>query len=320
MRLPHSLINSKFFLFDSAVELVGAVGSDISQDDIAEIQRLDELGLAPVISRDVLAVMIGVNPGLIWSMERNPSKYYRHFIIKKGKGNRHIFAPKVALKIIQKWLSHQFGEIYSPPEHVFGFVPGRSHLQAASVHCGASWVFSVDIKDFFPSITAAQVQNTFVAMGYNASASEFITRFCCLSGVLAQGAPTSPILSNLAFREADKKIADIASHYEARLSRYADDIVFSGTGELPTDLPTKVAQLFDELPWNLAPEKTEAAILPKRLKVHGLLVHGNHIRLTKGYRNRIRAYQHLLASGKILEEDRKRVEGHLKYASQVSGS
>jgi hypothetical protein len=320
MKLPHPLVDSKFFLFDSAAELISAVGPDISADDVAEIQRLAELGLPPIISRDVLAVMIGVNPGLLWSMERKPFKYYRHFTIKKGMGERHIYAPKVALKIIQKWLSHHLGKFYSPPQHVFGFVPGRSHLQAASIHCGAHWVFSVDIRNFFPSVTAAQVQNTLVTMGYGAHASAFMTKFCCLSGVLAQGAPTSPILSNLVFREADEQIADIALHYGARLSRYADDIVFSGTADFPDDLPAKVGKLFDELPWDLAPEKTETAVLPQRLKVHGLLVHGDHIRLTKGYRNRIRAYQHLLAAGKILEEDQKRVKGHLKYASQVSSS
>lgn len=58
-------------------------------------------------------------------------------------------------------------------------------------------------------------------------------------------------------------------------------------------------------------------MLPNRLKVHGLLVHGEKVRLTKGYRNRIRAYKHLYGKDKIKDEDVKRIVGHITYASQV---
>lgn len=307
-------------MFESAAELVTALGPRVGLGDVAEIHRLAQLGLPPIISRDALAVMIGVNPGLIWSFEKRPGRYYRHFQIPKGSGVRNIAAPKVALKAIQKWLSIHFEKCFMPHTHVYGFVPGRSHLQAASVHCGAKWVFSVDIRNFFPSTSAHLVKRALTTLGYSAESSDFLTKFLCLAGGLAQGSPASPVLSNMAFIEVDALLAAMAANYGARLSRYADDIVFSGVNEFPPDLPVQIAQLFARLPWNIAPEKTETAIAPQRMKVHGLLVHGDQIRLTKGYRNRIRAYQHLMTSGKIRDDDWRRIKGHLMYARQVSSS
>lgn len=317
MRLPHPLVESLLFQYETVDDLVLSLGPDITPTELADIRRLVALGLPPVISRDVLATIMGVNPGLIWSMERRPDKYYRYFPIKKGVGERHIFAPRVALKIIQKWLSYHFARAYKAPSHVFGFVAGRSHLQAASAHCGASWIHSVDIRDFFPSTTANALSRKLVELGYNDLSSNFITKLCCLNGQLAQGAPTSPPLSNLVFNCMDNRLLEIAERFGARLSRYADDIVFSGTHQFPEELPACVADIFVDQPWQLAPEKTETSILPHRLKVHGLLVHGDKIRLTKGYRNRIRAYEHLQDNGRILETDASRVSGHLMYAKQV---
>jgi len=49
---------------------------------------------------------------------------------------------------------------------------------------------------------------------------------------------------------------------------------------------------------------------PKKLQRH----------LTKGYRNRIRAYRHLLSAGKIQGKDIPMIQGHLAYADFVEPS
>ena len=319
MRLPHHLVESRFFQFESVDELISALGISISPQDAEEIKYLSNRGLPPVVSREVLATIVGVNSGMIWSMERNARKYYRSFIIPKGTGQRQIYAPRIALKIIQKWVSYHLTKLYEPPAHVFGFVPGRSHLQAASQHCRAQWIFSVDVREFFPTTSYSQVETTLQHLGYGTVASALLAKLCCLNGSLAQGAPTSPPLSNFVFRDVDQDLSEIANLFGARLSRYADDIVYSGLGSFPDELPQAVNQLFEKLPWKLAPEKTQIAKLPQRLKVHGLLVHGDHIRLTKGYRNRIRAFEHLVRYGKIKKSDVSRIRGHIQYANQVSG-
>ena len=151
MRLPHQLLELQWFVFTSVDEFIHAMGPNCPPAEIDEIRRLSVLCLPPVSSREALSTMLGLNTGLIWSLEHRTHRYYRNFMIPKGKGFRQIAAPKIALKIIQKWIATQLERLYSPQEHVFGFVAGRSHIAAASKHCGARWVLSLDIKDFFPS-------------------------------------------------------------------------------------------------------------------------------------------------------------------------
>jgi RNA-directed DNA polymerase len=181
MRLPQHLLESPYFVFSTVDEVVKALGEAIDQNEILEITRLSELRLPPVTSRSSLAVMLGINPGFLWSLENRSRRHYRHFTIPKGKsGVRHIDAPKIALKIIQKWLSIHLQANFLAPEHVFGFVPGKSHIKAAGIHCGARWVYSVDIKDFFASTPSDVVQTAFQRMGYQGDSPRLLSSFCCL--------------------------------------------------------------------------------------------------------------------------------------------
>jgi RNA-directed DNA polymerase len=194
---------------------------------------------------------------------------------------------------------------------------GRSHAAAAAEHCRARWVFSVDIKDFFQSTPTELVALSLEKIGFTEQGSLLLSSLACLRGVLAQGAPTSPVLSNICFDSIDQKLLKVALQHNVRLTRYADDIVFSGTSEFPLILRDQVLEIFVEGPWRLAAQKTKLFELPDRLKVHGLLVHGESIRLTKGYRNKLRAYRHLLSIGGIRDSDRAKVIGHVIYGAFI---
>lgn len=317
MRLPPSLLESQYFLFSSFAELSKALGEVAHPDELVDAKKLILRGLPPVTSRLALATMLGINPGLIWSFENRPRRHYRSFSIPKGRTTRQIDAPRVALKLIQKWLSVHLSHAFQPADHVYGFVSNRSHVQAAARHVRARWVFSIDIQDFFPSTPASLVAESLRTIGFGDHGAELLSRLACLRGALAQGAPSSPVLSNICFQHVDEQLITIATKYGGRLTRYADDIVFSGTDEFPPTLEDDVEALFSQGPWKLADQKTQISQLPDRLKVHGLLVHGERIRLTKGYRNRLRAYRHLISQNGIRDEDLAKVKGHLNYAACV---
>lgn len=317
MKLPQSLIDSPFFQFTSLAELERALTGLVPAEELTEAQSLALKGLPPVTSRNVLAAMFGISPGLIWSFESRTAKYYRTFFLPKGNRQRRIDAPKIGLKVIQKWLSVQLQKSYQRPDHVFGFVAGCSHVDAATKHCRARWIFSVDIKDFFQSTPQDMVANSLKEMGFPEDTAKLFSVLCCLNGTLAQGAPSSPVLSNICFKPLDDRLAQIARDYDVCLTRYADDIVFSGNQELPEGLREAVMALFGESIWQLAEEKIHFSALPNRLKVHGLLVHGENVRLTKGYRNRLRAFKHLMAKDQIRPDDIDKVRGHLVYSEFI---
>ncbi|MBN4054442.1 RNA-directed DNA polymerase [Nitrospira defluvii] len=283
----------------------------------SKIKRLLEQGLPPVVSSRCLGVLFGYSTKFINAMAQQNWKYYRSFTIRKGKKKRKIQAPKVALKVIQKWFGHHLSESLSFDDHVFGFVPGKSAPFAAKQHTNARWVYSVDISNFFPSTPKDVISTTLVDIGYSEKAAKLMSGLLCHRDYLAQGSPASPILSNLVFRELDKQLKEIAGNNRIRFTRYADDIVFSGVDQFPENIKEQVNNLFADSCWVLSKEKEYFSEIPKRLKVHGLLVHRDRPRLTKGYRNRIRAYKYLLETGQIEKRDLSRIMGHLNYAKSI---
>ena len=281
------------------------------------IRELVERNLPPVVSSQCLAILFGYSTKFITSMANRNWKYYRLFSIQKGKKTRHIQAPKVALKVIQKWFGNHLAQSTTFQDHVYGFIPNKSAPKAAAQHANAKWVYSVDISDFFRSTPATVVKEALTNLGYSDSAAKLLSQLLCFKKNLAQGSPASPVISNIVFRDIDDQLKALADQYQLRLTRYADDIVFSGTQEFPEIIKSEVEKMINGTCWKLSAEKEYYSHLPKRLKVHGLLVHGESPRLTKGYRNKIRAYKHLMNSQKVKEKDLSRIQGHINYSNSV---
>ena len=59
-------------------------------------------------------------------------------------------------------------------------------------------------------------------------AQRFLTNARLRDAHLPQGAPTSPALANLAAWRLDRRLAGLAAGFGARVTRYADDLAFSG--------------------------------------------------------------------------------------------
>ena len=305
--------------YSSIEDYLSALSPDMRAMHEREIRMLFSSNFPPVVSARCLSTLFGYSTKFVHALSERNQKYYREFRIRTGKKHRKIQAPRVALKVIQKWFGFHLARAIPTEDYVYGFVSGRSAIDAAAQHCGASWVFSVDIEDFFPSTRAEIIIRELIALGYSEKGAKLATQLCCFSGHLAQGAPSSPALSNLAMRGIDCNLKETADNLGVKFTRYADDIVFSGYGEFPEKLREKVVSIFNNSNWKLSANKEYLAEIKngQRLKVHGLLVNGERPRLTKGYRNRIRAYRHLLDSEKVRPEDKRKLLGHVRFAESV---
>jgi len=309
-------------LLVSFTELNGYLSalSDESRERYQEkISTLFDAGLPPLVSISCLATLFGFSSFFVQAMVKNNNKQYRSFIIKQGKKKRKIDAPKVGIKVIQKWFGFHLSKCIEVKDCVYGFIPNRSAVDAAARHCNALWVYSVDIKDFFPNTNETTVNNALVNLGYSDKASDLLVSICCYQGSLPQGAPSSPVLSNLVMSDVDSKLVQIAIDNNLTYTRYADDIVFSGTNGFPPDLKLNISNVFDLTCWDLNSDKEyfSDATKGQRLKVHGLLVMKDKPILTKGYRNKIRAYKHMIKNEKVDEADVPRIRGHINYSDSV---
>lgn len=226
-----------------------------------DIEKLTSLKLPPVVSVRALAVLFGLSPYFMGAIYRNSDRYYRVFSIPKGSGKRIIQAPKVSLKIFQKWIGTHLEASLSFPDAVFGFVRGKSAATAAAAHCGARWVFSFDIENFFLSTSIERVKDGLISLGYKQHGADIISKICSFRGFLAQGSPASPTLSNLIFRQVDKDLILLAKQHNVVYTRYADDIIFSGRDVFPEELREKAISIVEADGWKICEKKTHYAHL-----------------------------------------------------------
>ena len=91
---------------------------------------------------------------------------------------------------------------------------------------------NIDIKDFFPTVTLEQVFRIFKYYGYTKKLSYTLAKLCTYRGILPQGSPASPAITNIICLRLDKRLAALGKKYDASFSRYADDITFSEKKQL----------------------------------------------------------------------------------------
>lgn len=92
-----------------------------------------------------------------------------------------------------------------------------------------------------------------------------------LRGVLPQGAPTSPALSNLVMARVDETLTQFASRMSLHYTRYADDITLSGSFRVMPAIQAVMAAL-GKVELRLNVRKTRLMCRHQRQEVTGVVV------------------------------------------------
>ncbi|QHV01818.1 RNA-directed DNA polymerase [Synechocystis sp. CACIAM 05] len=158
-------------------------------------------------------------------------KYKTFTLPKKTGGERTISTPISALKIIQWKLNQVLTTVYEVKPSAHGFVPGKNIVTNAKAHAGKRFVLNLDLADFFGTVNFGRVRGLFMNVPYNlpASVATVLAQICCHENKLPQGAPTSPIITNMLCAKMDSQLQRLAKECRATYTRYADDITFSTT-------------------------------------------------------------------------------------------
>lgn len=156
-------------------------------------------------------------------------KYFNFQIPKKSGLTRNIYAPNVGLKVIQQKLSSVLYSAYRPAFSVNGFVRKRNIVTNAKVHSNKKFVLNLDLQDFFPTIHFGRVMGMFMVWPYklNRTVAIMLSQICCYKGELPQGAPTSPVISNMICAKLDTDLQRFAGKNRCQYTRYGDDLTFS---------------------------------------------------------------------------------------------
>jgi hypothetical protein len=358
-------------------------------------------------------------------------KRYHTFEIKKKSGaNRPIHAPVNGLKSIQKVLGLILQSVFEPHKAATGFVPNKSIVDNATIHLNNTYVYNVDLKDFFSSIDQARVWKCFQLKPFNLINPEgyvnpksiefvliknengginvfklsnnFLTQFkdsigkdvvyekekieqllrkkehltaqestenenfvfnlvqqdlkknytnrqgrssianimaalCCTEmtvermnqngewqliqkNVLPQGAPTSPVITNIVCQRLDFLLSGLAKRFGLRYSRYADDITFSSMHnvyDVNGDFINELHRIINNQGFHIKESKTRLQKEGYRKEVTGLLVN-DKVNVQKRYIKQLRMWLYYweeygyTKANQIFIQDYIADKGHIK--------
>jgi RNA-directed DNA polymerase len=230
-------------------------------------------------------------------------------IRKRGGGFRFIEAPEHKLKEQQWQILKVLEKKHKASPFAHGFQYYKNIVTMAIPHVGKKWVACMDIEDFFPSIKYEYFQKPLRTL-----ASVCFHDFKDKKGLrLPQGAPTSPLLSNLHLFSFDWRMAWLAHSFGCDYSRYADDIVISGDSKRHIAALFKVGEAVLDKHYCLKinHKKTKFMHTSQRQLVCGVVVN-EKINLPRRWRKRLRA--EVFQKGGELPEETK---GRLSFKDMV---
>ncbi len=277
-------------------------------------------------------------------ISRNTPEPYRLFRINKKQNSkakekrfRIICVPDPGLMIVHRWINDHVlinGRIHHSS---VAFKKGNNIVKAARLHSGCKWLLKLDIVNFFESINEKKIYKIFYDMGYQPLIAFELARLCTREGRpsylrnwnikkwqtrrdfnqssipyikskhqghLPQGAPTSPMLANLAMYDFDKTIFELAGSHQLTYTRYADDLTLStSSDDFTRDKANKIILDIYKIisRYGFEPNYTKTSVVSPRARkvVLGLLVDQENPKLTKTFKANLRQHLYYMSHSEI---------------------
>ena len=244
---------------------------------------------------------------LTW-LGKTKSEHYSMFSIRKRNGQaRRIHNPDAYLRLVQYRLLRNLLDKVPIPDYIYAFEAQRSIPDMSKRHTNKRVVVSVDIKDYFHSITQRMVESLMIRIGLGASAARTVSEICTYKAYVPQGALTSPKLSNLVTALTfGPEIKEFCDKNGFTLTVYADDLTLSS--ESPT-APVREALIFittvlAKYGFRVNRSKTKVMTRKTRQYVCGVVVNDKP-NLVKKERQRLRAIVHNIGKNGLEHEAAK---------------
>ena len=220
-----------------------------------------------------LAHIVGLSRRTVFSLSKKANTHYKLIILRKKSGGfRLLHAPDSELKSIQTKILEKILNKFPVSEFATAYVKGKSLSDNAAPHINHKHLLKMDITDFFGNITYLQViSSAFNSKMYPPQIGAILTSLCCFDEVLPQGAPTSPMLSNIVMKSFDDAIGHWCKKRGITYTRYCDDLTFSA--DIPLySVYLKVSEMLARRGFEVNKSKTKFVTNTAAQMVTGLTV------------------------------------------------
>lgn len=293
-----------------------------------DIQSRNELADCLSIPRSKLTHILYV---------KKPDSYYTTFEIPKRNGEtRTICAPSGDLKILQVklstilWLYQKsiWEEKGIKPNVSHAFEKEKSIITNARIHRNKRFVLNLDLENFFDCFHFGRVQGYFEKNNYFKlphDVAVILAQLTCYQGRLPQGAPSSPIITNLICQSLDTYLLRVAKKYKLDYTRYADDLTFSTNDrhfvENQEEFLAEANAAIKRAGFSINEKKTRLQFKDSRQEVTGLIVN-KKLNVNHSYVHKTRAMAHrLYTTGEYLIDGvpgtLKQLEGRFSFIDQL---
>lgn len=153
-----------------------------------------------------------------------------------------------------KILNNHLNNLHIPYDFIHGFVKGKNIKTNANSHLAKKIILSVDIKNYFESISKEMIISNLKRIGFSRDVSCWIASITTINEALVQGFCTSPTIANIVTHELDEKLNHICGD-NITYTRYADDLYFSTENE---EIPLEeITQIIENFGFKLNNKKTK---------------------------------------------------------------
>lgn len=263
-------------------------------------------------------------------------------IIKEA--HRRIDAPKDELKTVLYQLKSIFEEQFGALYHTsaFAYIKNRSTLDAVKRHQSneSKWFGKYDLSNFFGSTTVDFIMQMFsmifpfseiVKYPTGKEALQKALSLCVLRGVLPQGTPISPLITNIMMIPIDHKLSNGLRNFNSQqfvYTRYADDFLISSKFDFNfREVEKFLVDTLNEFgaPFTIKSEKTRYGSSAGSNWNLGIMLNKDN-KITVGYKKK-RQFQAMVASYVMdrlhgqswNKSDVQTMEGYRNYYRMIEG-
>ncbi|MFL1662957.1 retron Ec67 family RNA-directed DNA polymerase/endonuclease [Bacillus cereus] len=257
-------------------------------------------------------------------------------IPKKNGGVRHINAPLEDLKDIQRKLvlslwahqKHIWEESGKTLDVSHAFQKEKSIITNAQIHRNKRFVLNIDLENFFESFHFGRVRGFFEKdknFLLPKKVATIIAQLTCYEGHLPQGAPSSPIITNLICNILDMKLLKLSKKYKLNYTRYADDLTFSTNNkhflDQQSDFYEELSKIIERAGFKINEKKTRLQFRNSKQEVTGLVVN-KKVNVDRNYYKITRSMAHSLYTKGNFHIDRElgeinQLEGRFSFINQL---